>query len=52
METGGTYMREGIQKDLYAAGARNREYDMACKRVLNNREIIAPILKMVVPEYL
>lgn len=44
-------MREETRKDLYAAGAMNREYDMACKRVLNNREIIAPILKMVVPEY-
>lgn len=44
-------MREETQKDLYAAGVRNREYDEACKRVFRNKEIIAPILRMVVPEY-
>ena len=44
-------MRDETQIDLYAAGAMNRKYDEACKRVFKNREMIAPILKMVVPEY-
>ena len=44
-------MREEIAKDIYAAGALEREYDAACKRVFRNKEIIAPILQMMVPEY-
>ena len=44
-------MREETAKDIYAAGALEREYDAACKRVFRNKEIIAPILQMMVPEY-
>lgn len=44
-------MREETTKDIYAAGALEREYDAACKRVFRNKEIIAPILQMMVPEY-
>ena len=44
-------MREQTKKDIYAAHAVGIEYDRACKRVFQNREIIAPILQMVVPEY-
>ena len=44
-------MREQTKKDIYAAHAVGVEYDRACKRVFQNREIIAPILQMVVPEY-
>lgn len=45
-------MREESKKDLYAAGVKkSREYDEACKRVFKNKEFIAPILQMVVPEY-
>ena len=44
-------MREETEKDLYAAEVRGQEYDEACKRVFQNKEIIAPILQMVVPEY-
>jgi len=44
-------MRAETEQDIYAAALRGQEYDEACKRVLNNKEIIAPILQMLVPEY-
>ncbi len=44
-------MREETEKDIYAAGISGREYDAACKRIFRNKEIIAPILKLIVPEY-
>lgn len=57
-ERGKIYERRNQKIYIYAAGSgknkdsrKNREYDEACKRVLQNREIIAPILKMAVPEY-
>ena len=36
---------------LAAAGAIGAKYDRACKALFQNREILAPILKSVVPEY-
>ncbi len=44
-------MRTETEQDVYAAALRGEKYDEACKRVLNNKEIIAPILQMLVPEY-
>lgn len=44
-------MREETRTDLYATAATSREYDEACKRIFRNKEIIAPIMQMVVPEY-
>lgn len=44
-------MKEDTKKDILAAGAMKRELDAACKRVFQNKEIIAPILQMMVPEY-
>lgn len=43
-------MREETLIDLYAA-SNGSTYDEACKRLFQNKEIIAPILQMVVPEY-
>lgn len=36
---------------LAAAEALGSKYDAACKELFQNREIIAPVLKEVVPEY-
>lgn len=43
-------MKDETKIDLYAT-ANSRKYDEACKRIFQNKEIIAPILQMVVPEY-
>ncbi len=43
-------MRDETKIDFYAS-AQGREYDEACRRLFKNREILAPILQMVVPEY-
>ena len=44
-------MRQETEIDLAAAKAIGSKYDEACKRLFQNREIIAPVLKEVVPEY-
>ena len=44
-------MRVETQKDIYGAASIGAKYDEACKRVFQNKEIIAPILQMMVPEY-
>lgn len=51
VERENVYMRDETKIDLYAASAISREYDEACKRIFRNKEIIAPIMQMVVPEY-
>ena len=43
-------MRE-TEIGLAAAEAVGSKYDEACKSLFQNREIIAPVLKEVVPEY-
>lgn len=49
VERENVYMRDETKIDLYAASAISREYDEACKRIFRNKEIIAPIMQMVVP---
>ena len=44
-------MRKETEIDLAVAEAVGSKYDNACKRLFQNREIIAPVLKEVVPEY-
>lgn len=44
-------MRRETQKDVLAAKQKGSEYDEACKRLFQNKEILAPILKRVVKEY-
>ncbi len=44
-------MRKETEIDIAAAEAVGSSYDNACKRLFQNREIIAPVLKEVVPEY-
>lgn len=44
-------MKRETEIDITAAGAVGSKYDEACKRLFQNREIIAPVLKEVVPEY-
>ena len=44
-------MRQETQKDVLAAGQKGSEYDAACKRLFQNKEILAPILKRAVREY-
>ena len=44
-------MRQETQKDVLAAKQKGSEYDEACKRLFQNKEILAPILKRVVKEY-
>jgi hypothetical protein len=44
-------MRKETEIDLAVAEAGGSKYDNACKRLFQNREIIAPVLKEVVPEY-
>ncbi len=44
-------MKRETEIDIAAAGTIGSKYDEACKRLFQNREIIAPILKEVVPEY-
>ena len=44
-------MRKETELDIAAAEAVGSSYDNACKRLFQNREIIAPVLKEVVPEY-
>lgn len=51
VERENVYMRDETKIDLYAASAISREYDEACKRIFRNKEIIALIMQMVVPEY-
>ena len=47
----GGRMKRETEIDIAAAGAVGSKYDEACKRLFQNREIIAPVLKEVVPEY-
>lgn len=44
-------MRQETKKDILAAGQNGSEYDAACKRLFQNKEILAPILKRIVKEY-
>ena len=44
-------MRNETGIDILASELKGEKYDEACKRVFGNKEIIAPILNMVVPEY-
>lgn len=44
-------MRKETEIDIAAAEAVGSKYDNACKKLFQNREIIAPVLKEVVPEY-
>lgn len=44
-------MKRETEVDIAAAKAIGSEYDKACKRLFQNKEIIAPVLKEVVPEY-
>ena len=44
-------MKKETEIDLAAVEAVGSKYDNACKRLFQNREIIAPVLKEVVPEY-
>lgn len=44
-------MKKETEISLAASGAMGSKYDEACKQLFQNREIIAPILKYVVPEY-
>lgn len=44
-------MRKETEIDIVAAEVVGSSYDNACKRLFQNREIIAPVLKEVVPEY-
>ncbi|MDE6845879.1 MAG: Rpn family recombination-promoting nuclease/putative transposase [Lachnospiraceae bacterium] len=44
-------MRQETKKDVLAARQKGSEYDEACKRLFQNKEILAPILKRVVKEY-
>ena len=44
-------MKRETEIDIAAAEAIGSKYDNACKRLFQNREIIAPVLKEVVPEY-
>ena len=49
-QKGGDMKRE-TEIDIAAVAAVGSKYDEACKRLFQNREIIAPVLKEVVPEY-
>ena len=44
-------MRQETQKDILAAGQEGSTYDSACKRLFQNKEILAPILKRTIKEY-
>ena len=44
-------MKNETKVDIAAAEAVGSKYDEACKRLFQNKEIIAPVLKEVVPEY-
>lgn len=44
-------MIQETRKDVLAARQKGSEYDEACKRLFQNKEILAPILKRVVKEY-
>ena len=44
-------MKKETEIDIAAAEAYGSKYDEACKRLFQNKEIIAPVLKEVVPEY-
>lgn len=44
-------MKQETEIKLAAAEALGGKYDNACKALFQNREIIAPVLKEVVPEY-
>lgn len=44
-------MRRETEIDLAVAETIGSKYDNACKKLFQNKEIIAPVLKEVVPEY-
>lgn len=44
-------MKKETEIDIAVSYASGSRYDEACKRLFRNREIIAPVLKEVVPEY-
>ena len=44
-------MRDETEIDLLASNLLGEKYDEACKRLLKNKEIIAPILQMLIEEY-
>lgn len=44
-------MKRETEIELAAAEAVGSKYDEACKNLFKNKEIIAPVLKEVVPEY-
>lgn len=44
-------MRTETEISIAAANATGSKYDMACKELFQNKEIIAPVLREVVPEY-
>lgn len=44
-------MKTETEIDIAVAESIGSKYDKACKRLFHNREIIAPVLKEVVPEY-
>ncbi|MDE6971797.1 MAG: Rpn family recombination-promoting nuclease/putative transposase, partial [Lachnospiraceae bacterium] len=44
-------MKRETEIGLAAAGGMGSKYDEACKALFQNKEIIAPVLKEVVPEY-
>lgn len=44
-------MRTETEISIAAAKAIGSKYDMACKELFQNKEIIAPVLREVVPEY-
>lgn len=44
-------MKRETEIDLASVEAIGSKYDRACKRLFQNKEIIAPVLKEVVPEY-
>lgn len=44
-------MERNTLLSIEAADAAGSKYDAACKQLFQNREIVAPVLKEVVPEY-
>ena len=44
-------MRDETAIDLMASNLLGEKYDEACKKLMKNKEIIAPILQMLVDEY-
>ncbi|MCM1174141.1 MAG: hypothetical protein NC341_03715 [Blautia sp.] len=44
-------MYQKSEIEIAAAGVLGSKYDRACKALFQNKEIIAPVLKEVVPEY-